>query len=38
LTKSAAPQQARRALGEMADVLNALVGRIGSQSGANTEL
>src|SRR5580698_11396604 len=33
LTKSAAPQQARRALGEMADVVNVLVGRIGEQTG-----
>jgi hypothetical protein len=38
LTKSTAPQQARRALGEMADVLSALVGRIGAQSGANFEV
>lgn len=36
LTKSAAPQQAKRALGEMADVLNVLVGRIG-QSGVQHE-
>jgi hypothetical protein len=38
VTKSAAPQQARRALGEMAEVLNALVGRIGAQSGASDEV
>jgi hypothetical protein len=38
ITKSAAPQQARKALGEMADVVNALVGRIGSQAGANSEI
>jgi len=38
LTKSAAPQQARRALGEMAEVLNALVGRIGVHSGAGDEV
>jgi hypothetical protein len=38
LTKSAAPHQARRALAEMADVLNALVGQIGSQAGANNEI
>jgi len=37
LTKWAAPGQARRALGEMADVLNALVGRIGEQTGVRTE-
>jgi hypothetical protein len=33
LTKCTAPQQARRALAEMADVLNVLVGRIGEQAG-----
>jgi hypothetical protein len=33
LTKSTAPRQARRALAEMADVLNVLVGRIGEQTG-----
>jgi len=38
LTKWAAPGQARRALGEMADVLNFLVGRIGEQTGARTEV
>jgi hypothetical protein len=38
LTKSTAPQQARRALAEMADVLAALVGRIDSQSGAGDEV
>ena len=38
LTKWAAPGQARRALGEMADVLNALVGRIGEQTGVRTEV
>ena len=32
LTKSTAPRQAKRALGEMADVLNVLVGRIGEQT------
>jgi hypothetical protein len=37
LTKSAAPQQARRALAEMADILGVLVGRIGEQAGARTE-
>jgi hypothetical protein len=38
LTKSTAPRQARRALGEMADVLNVLVGRIGEHSGARNEV
>jgi hypothetical protein len=38
LTKSAAPRQARRALGEMADVLSVLVGRIGEQTGVRTEV
>jgi hypothetical protein len=38
LTKSAAPQQARRALGEMADVVNVLVGRIGEQTGIRNEV
>ncbi len=38
VTKSAAPQQARRALGEMADVLNALCGHIGEQVGVRTEV
>ena len=38
LTKSAAPQQARRALGEMADVVNFMVGRIGEQAGAHNEV
>jgi len=38
LTKSAAPQQARRALGEMADVVNVLVGRIGAQTGVRREV
>jgi len=38
LTKSAAPAQARRALGEMADVLHVLVGRIGEQTGAGNEV
>jgi len=33
LTRWAAPGQARLALGEMADVLNVLVGRIGEQAG-----
>ena len=37
LTKSAAPRQARRALGEMADVLNLLVVRIGQQAGVQNE-
>jgi len=38
LTKSAAPRQARRALGEMADVLNVLVGFIGEQGGTRYEV
>jgi len=38
LTRSAAPRQARRALGEMADVLHVLVGRIGEQSDARSEV
>jgi len=38
LTKSAAPRHARRALGEMAEVLNVLVGRIGGQAGARNEV
>jgi|ERR1017187_2907756 hypothetical protein len=38
LTKSAAPQQARRALGEMADVVNFMVGRIGEQAGVRNEV
>jgi hypothetical protein len=37
LTKSAAPRQARRALGEMADVVNVMVGRIGEQAGVRNE-
>ena len=38
LTKWAAPQQARRALGEMAEVVNVLVGRIGEQTGVRNEV
>ena len=38
LTKSTAPRQARRALGEMADVLNVLVGFIGEQAGMRNEV
>jgi hypothetical protein len=38
LTKSAAPRQARRALGEMANVLGVLGGRIGGQAGARSEV
>jgi hypothetical protein len=38
LTKSAAPRLARRALGEMADVLKVLVGRIGEQAGTHNEV
>lgn len=38
LTRSASPRQARRALGEMADVLNVLVGHIGKQAGIRSEV
>ncbi|HUB78328.1 MAG TPA: hypothetical protein VMB03_06000 [Bryobacteraceae bacterium] len=38
LTKSAAPRQARRAIGEMADVLNVLAGRIGEHAGVRSEV
>jgi hypothetical protein len=38
LTRSAAPRQARKALGEMAEVLNVLIGRIGEQAGAQNEV
>ncbi|MEI9977277.1 MAG: hypothetical protein WDO73_37635 [Ignavibacteriota bacterium] len=38
LTRSAAPQQARRALSEMAEVVNVLVGRIGEQAGVRSEV
>jgi hypothetical protein len=38
LTRSAAPQQARLALSEMADILNALFARIGPHAGANNEV
>lgn len=38
MTKWAAPRLARRALGEMADVLGVLVGRIGEQSGVRNEV
>jgi hypothetical protein len=38
LTKWASPRQAGRALAEMADVLNVLVGRIGDQSGVRNEI
>jgi hypothetical protein len=38
LTKSTAPRQARRALGEMAGVLNVLVGFIGEQAGMRNEV
>jgi hypothetical protein len=38
LTRSAAPQLARRALSEMTDVLNVLVGRIGEQAGLRSEV
>lgn len=38
LTKSAAPQQARRALAEMADILGVFVGRIGAQAGVRYEV
>ena len=38
LTRSAAPQQARRALGEMAEVVNVMVCRIGEQTGVRDEV
>lgn len=38
LTRWAAPRQARRALGEMAEVLNVLVDRIGEHAGPRTEI
>lgn len=38
VTKGAAPRQARLALSEMADVLNALGGHIGEQVGVRTEV
>jgi hypothetical protein len=38
LTKSAAPRQARQALGEMANVLQVLVSHIGEQTGARNEV
>lgn len=38
MTRWALPSQARRALGEMADVLDALVGRIGENAGVRTEV
>jgi hypothetical protein len=37
LTRTAAPTQARRALGEMSEVLGVLVHRIGEQAGAGNE-
>lgn len=37
-TKSTAPMQARRALAEMADVLNVLDSRIAEHTGARTEV
>jgi hypothetical protein len=37
LTKSAAPEQARRALGEMAAVLGLLVGKMGERAAANSQ-
>lgn len=38
LTRSTAPRQARRALDERAEVLNALVSRIGAHAGLRGEL
>jgi hypothetical protein len=38
LTKSAAPRLARRALGEMADVVSFMVGRTGEQAGVRNEV
>ena len=37
LTKSAAPEQARRALGEMAAVLGLLVGKMGERAAAQSQ-
>jgi hypothetical protein len=37
LTRTAAPEQARQALAEMASVLNVLAGRIGQRAGLATE-
>jgi hypothetical protein len=37
ITRTAAPQQARKALSEMANVLGALAQSIGEQAGAQTE-
>jgi|ERR1017187_1151108 hypothetical protein len=37
LTRTAAPTQARRALGEMSEVLGILVHRIGEQTGARNQ-
>ncbi|HTX35828.1 MAG TPA: hypothetical protein VME43_12440 [Bryobacteraceae bacterium] len=37
LTKSAAPEQARRALGEMAAVLGLLVGKMGERAAAKSQ-
>jgi hypothetical protein len=37
LTRTAAPAQARRALGEMSEVLGILVHRIGEQAGVRSE-
>jgi hypothetical protein len=37
LTRTAAPAQARRALGEMSEVLGILVYRIGEQAGVRSE-
>jgi hypothetical protein len=38
VTKSAAPQQARKALSEMAEILCVLVGQIGQQAGVQNEV
>jgi len=37
VTKTAAPEQARRALAEMADVLGLLVGKMGERAAANSQ-
>src|SRR5829696_1664665 len=37
VTRTAAPQQAREALGEMASVLSILAGRIGQRAGVQTQ-
>jgi hypothetical protein len=38
VTRTAAPEQARQSLAEMASVLNVLAGRIGQRAGLTTEV